>query len=98
MATPNIKLIIVDSKTVANNTFETDIADIVNNSQPINIEGTSEKLKHLVRSHKIVALSSLKTLWVNCFVNRNIEWPQKIKTILFMKLTVATMDSLLWEI
>ena len=35
-------------------------------------------------------LSSLKTLCVNSFVNQNIEYLQKIKTILFMKLIVVT--------
>ena len=53
------------------------------------IEGTSEKLWHILTSDKIRSII-LKTLCVNYFVNRKITWPQKIKIILFMKLTAVT--------
>ena len=54
------------------------------------VAGTSEKLWHLLRSHKIrptfyMESTSCKLLW-----KQKIKLPEKIKTILFMKLTVVT--------
>ena len=49
-------------------------------------ECTGEKLRHMLRSHKIRSTFYSE----NYFVDRKIEWSQKIKTILLVKLTVAT--------
>ena len=51
------------------------------------IERTSEKLRRILRSQKNF---TPKALCVNYFVNRMIEYLQKIKTILFIKLAVVT--------
>ena len=54
-------------------------------------------LKVIVKSYglswdltKLDPLSSLKTLFVNYFVNQKIEYMQKVKTTVFMKLTAVT--------
>ena len=55
------------------------------------VEGTSEKLRRILRSHKKDRLSTLKRRCVNLFVNQKIEQLQKIKTMSFIKLTVVTV-------
>ena len=57
-----------------------------------NVEGTSEKLRRMLRSLEVRPTGSrttLKALFVNYFVNGKIEQLQKIKTISFMKLTTV---------
>ena len=46
-------------------------------------------VKTMVYTHlsKLDPLFTLKTLCIKCFVNQKIDWLQKIKTVLFMKLT-----------
>ena len=54
------------------------------------IEGTSEKLRRILRSQKVTSTSTPKTLCVNSFVNLKVEQLQKIKIISIIKLTVVT--------
>ena len=54
-----------------------------------NIEGTSEKLLRILRSHKKVPLFTLKALYINHFVNQKIKYLQKMKMISFIKLDIV---------
>ena len=54
-----------------------------------NIEGTSEKLQRILRSHKKVPLFTLKALYINHFVNQKIKYLQKMKMISFIKLDIV---------
>ena len=55
------------------------------------VEGTSEKLRLILRSSKIRSTFYTETFCVNSFVHLKIESLQKIKTISFMNLAVVTV-------
>ena len=56
------------------------------------VEGTSEKLRRILRSHKVRSTFYTENTLGKLFCKPRDRVAKKIKTISFMKLTVATVE------